>query len=153
MAKRIQLSGGKSELYRQLLGLHTAVEKAAADAGLDRRLVELVKIRASMLNGCAFCLDMHTRDARNLGESERRIYLVGAWWETDLYSGQERAALALTDAMTRLSHTQDVPDEVYEQAVSVFTEEQYRAVGWVITVINAFNRLGVTSRKPLPAEG
>ena len=153
MAKRIQLSGGKSEPYRQLLGLHTAVEKAAADAGLDQRLIELVKIRASMLNGCAFCLDMHTRDARNLGESERRIYLVGAWWETDLYSGQERAALALTDAMTRLSHTQDVPDEVYEQAVSVFTEEQYRAVGWVITVINAFNRLGVTSRKPLPAEG
>jgi len=153
MAKRIQLSGGKSELYRQLLGLHTAVEKAAADAGLDRRLVELVKIRASMLNGCAFCLDMHTRDARKLGESERRIYLVGAWWETDLYSEQERAALALTDAMTRLSQTQDVPDEVYEQAVSVFTEEQYRAIGWAITIINAFNRLGVTSRKPLPAEG
>jgi AhpD family alkylhydroperoxidase len=152
MSKRIQLSGGKSELYRQLLGLHTAVEKAAVDAGLDQRLIELVKIRASMLNGCAFCLDMHTRDARKLGESERRIYLVGAWWETDLYSEQERAALALTDAMTRLSQTQDVPDDVYEQGIGVFTEEQYRAVGWAITVINAFNRLGVTSRKPLPAE-
>jgi AhpD family alkylhydroperoxidase len=152
MPKRIQLSDGKSELSRQLLELHRMVEKAAADAGLDQRLIELVKIRASMLNGCAFCLDMHTRDARKLGESERRIYLVGAWWETDLYSEQERAALALTDAMTRLSQTQNVPDHVYEQAIGVFTEEQYRAVGWAITVINAFNRLGVTSRKPLPAE-
>jgi AhpD family alkylhydroperoxidase len=153
MAKRIQLSDGKSELSRQLLELHRMVEKAAADAGLDQRLIELVKIRASMLNGCAFCLDMHTRDARKLGESERRIYLVGAWWETELYSEQERAALALTDAMTRLSQTQDIPDEVYEQAVSVFTEEQYRVVAWAITVINAFNRLSVTSRRPLPAAG
>jgi AhpD family alkylhydroperoxidase len=153
MAKRIQLSGGSPELYRQLLGLHTMVEKAAADAGLDQRLLELVKIRASILNGCAFCLDMHARDARKLGESERRIYLLGAWRETDLYNDQERAALALTDAMTRLSVTQDVPDQVYEQAVSVFTEDQYRVVAWAITVINAFNRLGVTSRKPLPATG
>jgi AhpD family alkylhydroperoxidase len=152
MANRIQLSGGKSEPYRQLLALHTMVEKAAADAGLDQRLIELVKIRASMLNGCAFCLALHTRDARRLGESERRIYLLSAWWETDLYSEQERAALALTDAMTRLPQTQDVPDEVYERAVSVFTEDQYRAVAWAITVINAFNRLGVTGRKPLPAE-
>jgi AhpD family alkylhydroperoxidase len=153
MPKRIQLSDGKSELSRQLLELHRMVEKAAADAGLDQRLIELVKIRASMLNGCAFCLDMHTRDARKLGESERRIYLVGAWWETELYSEQERAALALTDAMTRLSQTQDIPDEVYGQAVSVFTEEQYRVVAWAITVINAFNRLSVTSRKRLPAAG
>lgn len=111
----------------------------------------LIYIRSSMLNGCAFCLDMHTSDARKLGETERRIYLLSAWRETDLYSEQERAALALTDAMTRLSETQDVPDEVYEQAVSVFTEDQYRAVAWAITVINAFNRLGVTSRwKPPP---
>jgi AhpD family alkylhydroperoxidase len=89
MAKRIQLSTGASEPYQHLLGLHRMVEKAAADAGLDQRLLELVKIRASMLNGCAFCLDMHARDARRLGESD--------------------------------------------------------------TVINTFNRLGVTSRKPLPA--
>src|ERR1700689_862713 len=153
MPKRIQLGSRASEPYRQLLGLHTMGEKAGADPGLDQRLIELVKIRASMLNGCAFCLDMHTRDARKLGESERRIYLVGAWWETELYSEQERAALALTDAMTRLSQTQDVPAEVYEQAVSVFTEDQYRVVAWAITVINPFTRLGVTSRKSLPAEG
>jgi alkylhydroperoxidase family enzyme len=102
-----------------------------------------------MLNGCAFCLDLHTRNARKLGETERRIYLLDAWREADLYTGQERAALALTDAMTRLPETQDVPDEVYAQAVGVLTEDQYRAVAWTITMINAFNRLSVTSRKPL----
>ena len=152
MTKRVSLGGQASEPNQQLRQLHTLVEQTAADAGLDQRLIELVKIRSSMLNGCAFCLDMHTRDARKLGETERRIYLLGAWREAGLYSEQERAALALTDAMTRLSETQDVPDEVYEQAVSVFTEDQYRAVAWTITVINAFNRLGVTSRWKLPPE-
>jgi AhpD family alkylhydroperoxidase len=151
VTKRISLGGG-SEPGRQLRQLHALVEKTAADAGLDQRLIELVKIRSSMLNRCAFCLDMHTRGARMLGEAERRIFLLGAWRETDLYSQQERAALALTDAMTRLSETQDVPDEVYEQAVSVFSEDQYRAVAWTITVINAFNRLGVTSRWKLPPQ-
>jgi AhpD family alkylhydroperoxidase len=151
MPDRILLSTPSSPLYHQLLGLHQLVEKAAADAGLDQRLIELVKIRASMLNGCAFCLDMHARDARKLGESERRIFLLGAWREAGLYDDQEQAALALTDAMTRLPDTQDVPDEVYQQAIGVFTEDQYRAVAWAITVINAFNRLGVTSRKALPA--
>ena len=104
------------------------VEKSAADAGLDQRLLELVKIRALMLNGCAFCLDMHARDARRLSESERRIYLLGAWRETELFNEQERAALALTDAMTRLAENQDVSDQVYEEATRVFTEEQYRVV-------------------------
>jgi len=152
MTQRIQLSRRTSEPYQQLLQLHALVEKAAADAGLDQRLIELVKIRASMLNGCAFCLDMHTRDARKLGETERRIYLLGAWREADLYSEQERAALALTDAMTLLPETQDVSDEVYAQATAAFTEDQYRAVAWAITVINAFNRLSVTSRKSLPPD-
>jgi AhpD family alkylhydroperoxidase len=152
VTQRIQLGGQTSELYQQLLGLYTLVDKAAADAGLDQRLTELVKIRGSMLNGCAFCLDLHTRATRRLGETERRIYLLSAWRESDLYTEQERAALALTDAMTRLSETQDVPDEVYGQAAGVFTEDQYRAVAWTVTVINAFNRLCVTSRDPLPPE-
>ena len=77
-----------------MLGLHAVVEKAVADVGVDQRLIELVKIRGSMLNGCSFCLDLHTRNARKLGESERRIYLLGVWRETDLYTEQERAALA-----------------------------------------------------------
>ncbi|GLY65901.1 alkyl hydroperoxide reductase AhpD [Amycolatopsis taiwanensis] len=152
MSKRIQLTAALPAAARNIVALHQTVEKAAADAGLDQRLIELVKIRASQLNGCAYCVDQHSRDARKLGESERRLYLLSAWRETDLFSEQERAALELTEAMTRLSHTQDVPDEVYQQATKVFTEEQYVAVAWAATVINAFNRLGVTSHKPLPAD-
>jgi AhpD family alkylhydroperoxidase len=151
MSERIQLGAALPDAYQSLIALHQSVAKAAANAGLDQRLIELVKIRASLLNGCAFCLDMHSRDARKLGETERRIILIGAWWEADLYTEQERAALALTDAMTKLSHTQDVPDEVYQQAIAAFTEEQYAVVAWAAAVINTFNRLGVTSHKPLPA--
>lgn len=132
----------------QLLRLHSLVKKAAAGPGLGQRLIELVKIRGSMLNGCSFCLDLHTRtcvgSARPNGAST-----CSAPGRKQIYTDQERAALALTDAMTRLPETQDVPDEVYAQAAGVFTEDQYRAVAWTITMINAFNRLSVTSRKPL----
>lgn len=150
VTKRIQLSDALPDAFQHLLAMHTAVEKAAADAGLDRGLIELVKIRASQLNGCAFCVDLHTRDARRLGESERRLYLLSAWWETELYTEQERAALALTEAMTRLPQHQDVPEDVYRRATEVFSQEQYVAVAWAATVINTWNRLGVTSHKPLP---
>lgn len=150
VTKRIQLSAALPEAYQNLLTLHGTVEKAATDAGLDLKLIELVKIRASQLNGCAFCLDMHSRDARKLGETERRITLLGAWWETELYTDQERAALRLTDAVTRLAQHQDVPDDVYAEATAVLTEAQYVAVAWAATVINTWNRLGVTSHKPLP---
>lgn len=149
-AQRIQLTSALPQGYKHLAALHTTVQKAAADAGLDQRVIELVKIRASQLNGCAYCIDAHTRDARKLGETERRLYLLNAWRETDLYTEQERAALALTEAMTLLPAHRDVPDEVYRQATAVFTEEQYAAVAWAATLINALNRLGVTSHKPLP---
>jgi len=152
MTERIQLSPAVPEAFKALVAANTAVEKAAANAGLDQRLIELVKIRASMINGCAYCIDSHSRDARKLGETDRRILMLSAWWETPLYTEQERAALALTDAMTRLPQHQDVPDDVYAEATRVFTEEQYVAVAWAATVINAFNRLGVTSHKPLPAD-
>jgi AhpD family alkylhydroperoxidase len=136
---------------KQLVELSASVEKAAADTGVEHRLVELVKIRASQINGCAFCLDMHVRDARKAGETEQRIYLLNAWREvTGVYTEQERAALALTEAMTKLPDTQDVPDDVYAEATRVFTEEQYTAIAWAITVINALNRISVTSRKPVP---
>jgi len=91
-------------------------------------------------------------DARQLGETERRTYLLGAWREADLYTEQERTALALTDTITWLSEIQEAPDEIYAQAVRVFMEDQYRAVIWTIAVINAYNRLGVTSRWHLPPE-
>lgn len=153
MSKRINASEVLPEVHHALLQLHHKVEKAVSDTGLEQRLIELVKIRVSQINGCAFCTDLHTRDARKLGETERRIFLLPTWWETDLYSEQERAALKLAEAMARLPEHQDVPDAVYSAATEVLTEEQYAVVVWAATVINAFNRLAVTGRKSLPPEG
>ena len=140
------------EAYEQLVGLHKLVEDAATDAGLDPKLLELVKIRASQLNGCAYCLDMHSHDARKLGESERRLFVLSAWRETDMFTEQERAALALTEAMTQLPEHRDVPDDVYDAAAETFTERQLTVLVWAATVINTFNRFGVTGRTPLPAK-
>jgi AhpD family alkylhydroperoxidase len=150
--QRINLGKQLPAAYKELLAMHRSVTGAAADAGIDPKLIELVKIRASQLNGCAFCLDMHSRDARQLGETERRLFVLAAWRETDLYTEQERAALALTEAMTNLPIDRDVPDEVYQQAAKVFRNEQLAVVAWAVTVINTFNRLGVFSRLALPAD-
>jgi AhpD family alkylhydroperoxidase len=139
------------EAYEQLLGLHKIVTDAAAEAGLDPKLIELVKIRASQLNGCAYCLDLHSHDARERGEDERRLYVLSSWRETTFFTEQEQAALALTEAMTRLPDHQDVPDDVYDRAAEVFTERQLTVVVWAATVINTFNRFGVTGRTPLPS--
>ena len=149
MTKRIGL-GGAPELYQAMAGLQAEVNKAAANAGLDPKLLELVKTRASQINGCAYCLDMHTRDALELGESPRRLFVLDGWRETDLFTEQEQAALALTEAMTKLAATQTVPDDVYEHAAKVFTEDQYRAVAWEIIAINSWNRMTITSHTPLP---
>ncbi|EOD63415.1 carboxymuconolactone decarboxylase [Amycolatopsis vancoresmycina DSM 44592] len=149
MTKRIGL-GGAPELYQAMANLQAEVNKAGANAGLDPKLLELVKTRASQINGCAFCLDMHTRDALELGESPRRLFVLDGWRETDLFTEQEQAALALTEAMTKLSATQSVPDDVYEQAAKVFTEDQYRAVAWEVIAINSWNRMTITSHTPLP---
>jgi AhpD family alkylhydroperoxidase len=151
MESRIRLGKALPGLHRQLVEMNASVKKAAADAGVDQSLLELVKIRASQLNGCAFCLDMHIRDARKAGETEQRIYLLDAWREvTGVYTEQERAALALAEAMTNLADTREVPDDVYAEATRVFTEAQFAVAAWAITVINAFNRLNVTSRTPVP---
>ncbi|HEX5402992.1 MAG TPA: carboxymuconolactone decarboxylase family protein [Pseudonocardiaceae bacterium] len=140
------------EAYQQLLGLHKLVADAATEAGLDPKLMELIKIRASQLNGCAYCLDLHSHDARKIGETERRLFVLAAWRETDMFDERERAALALTESMTQLSVHQDVPDDVYDAAAGVFTERQLTVVVWAATVINTFNRFGVTGHTPLPAQ-
>jgi AhpD family alkylhydroperoxidase len=150
MGQRISLGKQLPDAYRALTALHETVEAAAVRAGLDSKLIELIKLRVSQLNGCAFCTDMHSRDARKLGETERRLYLLPVWRDTDIYSDQDRAALALAEAMTRLPITHDVPDDVYDAVMNVFTADQYSALAWAVTVINAFNRLGVAGRMPLP---
>lgn len=136
--------------YRQLLAMGRTVHDAGGEAGLDPKLIELVKIRASQVNGCAFCTDMHSRGSLALGEDQRRLLLLSVWAETDLFDERERAALALTEAMTDLPAHREVPDDVYDRAAKAFTDDQLTALVWSITVINAFNRFGVTARIPLP---
>jgi len=151
MTQRISIINGLPGPFDALNKLAGEVAKAAADAGVDGKLLELVKIRASQLNGCAFCLDMHTSDALvKEGEDPRRLHVLAAWRETDLYTEQERAALALTEVLTRLADTRDVPDDVYDDATKAFTEAQYQAVVWMVMVINSYNRVVLPSHPKLP---
>jgi AhpD family alkylhydroperoxidase len=124
-------------------GLQGAVDAA----GIDPALAELCKTRASQLNGCAFCLAMHTYEARQQGETEERLHLVAAWREAgELYTPAERAALALTEAMTLLPGSHGVPDDVWAAAEAELGPEQAGAVVWLIIAINAWNRLQVTAQ-------
>jgi AhpD family alkylhydroperoxidase len=150
MTQRIQLTAGIPKANKALYAMAMEVTSAAEEAGVGKGLLELVKIRASQLNGCALCLDMHTADAIKYGEDPRRIFLLDAWRETDLFTEEERAALELTEVITRLTQTQDVPDDVYERAVKVFSEAQYQAVVWMTVVINTYNRLAIPGRPRLP---
>lgn len=125
------------------------VERYVRGSGLERSLLELVKIRASQLNGCAFCLDMHAKDARAAGESEQRIYVLPAWREAPFYSERERTALAWTEALTRLG-ADGVPDELYGQARKVFNEVELVNLTMAIVAINGWNRLSVAFRSPEP---
>ena len=116
-----------------------------ARSGLEPSLLELVKLRASQINGCAYCLDMHTKDARARGESEQRIYLLEAWRESPFYSERERAALAWTEAVTLVAESR-VPDAVYEEVRHAFNDDELLALTMAVVTINAFNRLNIALR-------
>ncbi|NUS73176.1 MAG: carboxymuconolactone decarboxylase family protein [Corynebacteriales bacterium] len=122
--------------------------KVITDSALPKAVQELVKIRASQINGCGGCLDMHTKDAAAAGESVVRINLVGAWRETTVYTEAERAALELTEQGTRLADSSGVTDEVWANASKYFDEDQLMALVALICTINAFNRLNVITRTP-----
>ncbi|MFD0900412.1 carboxymuconolactone decarboxylase family protein [Actinomadura sediminis] len=122
--------------------------KAITDSALPKAVQELVKIRASQINGCGGCLDMHTKDAAAAGESTVRVNLVGAWRETTVYTDAERAALELTDQGTRLADGGGVTDEAWANAAEHFDEDQLMALVALICTINAFNRLNVITRTP-----
>ena len=127
-----------------------AMETYVRTSGLDRRLNELVKIRASQLNGCAFCLDMHNRDARKDGEDQRRLDVLAAWREApELYTGAERAALALTEAVTQVGEA-GVPDEVWNDLTEHFDETGIVHLLMAIATINVWNRLAVATHQKLP---
>jgi AhpD family alkylhydroperoxidase len=119
-------------------------------SGLDQKLIELVKIRASQINGCAFCLHMHTGEARKKGETEERLYLLDAWGESPLYSERERAALAWTEALTLVSETH-APDDVYQAVETQFTVEEQVALTLLIVAINGWNRIQIGFRAVHPA--
>src|SRR5262249_19930302 len=114
-------------------------------SGLEEPLVHLIKMRASQINGCAYCLDMHSKDARALGETEQRLYVLDAWEEAPFYSERERTTVALTDAVTKISETH-APDNVWERAKSQFNEQELTALLFTIMTINSWNRLAITTR-------
>ncbi len=125
------------------------VETALHDCGLEHSLIELVKMRASQINGCAFCLDMHAKDARKNGESEARLYLLNAWHESPLYSPRERAALAWTDALTLIAETH-APDAEYADLQVQFSEAEIANLTVLIATINAWNRIAISARSVHP---
>ena len=127
----------------------SSFDAAARRTSLEASLLELVRLRASQINGCAYCVDTHSRDAREAGETGRRLYAVAVWRETSVFSERERAALALTEAMTRLSDG-PVSDEVFDSAAKQFTDVELAELVWSITVINAWNRVAVTTRAWAP---
>jgi AhpD family alkylhydroperoxidase len=125
--------------------------KGLLQDGIETSVMELVKIRASQINGCAFCLHMHTAAARKAGETEERLYLLDAWQESPLYSARERAALAWTEALTLVSQTR-VPDDVYQAAREQFTEEELVKLTLLVVAINGWNRIQVGFRAIHPVE-
>jgi AhpD family alkylhydroperoxidase len=141
MTSRLEYARLSPEGYRAMLALNTFAESS----GIEPSLLELIKIRASQINGCAYCIDMHTIDARAAGESERRIYLLDAWREASFYTDRERAALAWTEAVTLVRETH-VPDEVYEEARRHFSEQELVNLTWAVVVINGWNRVAIAFR-------
>jgi len=123
----------------------SALESYVRECGLERSLLELVKIRSSQINGCAYCLDMHTKDARANGETEQRIYTLSAWRETPFFSDRERAALLWAETLTTLSQN-DVPDDIFETVHAQFSDEQMVNLTMAIITINGWNRLAVPFR-------
>lgn len=141
MKARIDLMHANPGIIHAMLGLERQIEKA----GLDGKLLGLVRMRASQINGCAYCLDMHSKDARANGETEQRLYGLDAWRETPYYSPRERAALEWTDAVTLIAQTH-APDEVYERVRAQFSEDELQHLTLAIVAINGWNRLNIAAR-------
>ena len=146
MSSRIEFAKVAPGAVHALLGLEKYLQKS----GLETSLLHLLKMRASQINGCAYCLDMHSKDARADGETEQRLYLLNAWRETTFYSDRERAALAWTEAVTLVSENQ-VPDEVYNEAREHFSEKELVNLTLAVIAINGWNRLAISFRSDVGA--
>lgn len=141
MKKRLNYQAVAPEALKGMLEL----EKYVAGSGLEHSLYELVKLRASQINGCAYCIDMHSKDARRAGETEQRLYTLSAWKETSFYTDRERAALAWTEAMTLISEN-DISDGLYQEVTKRFSEKELVALTMAIVAINGWNRLAIGFR-------
>ena len=141
MSTRIDVNHVAPGAFRAMFGL----EKYVRECGLEASLLDLVKMRASQINGCGYCLDMHSKDARAGGETEQRLYVLPAWREAPFYTDRERAALAWTESMTLVSEDQ-IPDEVYAEARQHFSEEELVNLSLAIVAINGWNRLSIGFR-------
>jgi len=141
MKARLDFRKASPQGEKAMMGLHMFVR----NCGLDHSLLELVKLRASQINGCAHCIDMHTKELRADGESEQRLYLLSAWRESPFYSDRERAALAWTEAVTLVAENH-VPDEVYNEVGVQFTEEELANLTFALIAINGANRLNIAFR-------
>jgi AhpD family alkylhydroperoxidase len=146
MKKRIDFNVGQPKAYDAM----DALDKFVNESSIDKLQRELIKIRASQINGCAYCVDAHSRDARNLGEAEQRILLISAWKEAgDIFSEEERLLFQLTEEITLIPQ-HGLSDAVYEKAITLFGEEKTAQIIMAIVAINAWNRIGVaTHLKPL----
>jgi AhpD family alkylhydroperoxidase len=142
---RLEFGSLAPGFLRAMTQLDRAATKELDLAGIDPRVRELVRIRASQLNGCAYCIDMHTKDARAIGETEQRIYALPAWRETPFFTDRERAALAFTETVTMLADTH-VPDEAYAAVAAEYSEQEVAALISLIVMINAWNAVGVATR-------
>jgi AhpD family alkylhydroperoxidase len=141
MKARINLMHVNPGVFQAMLGL----ERQVRQAGFDDRLLDLVRMRASQINGCSYCLDMHSKDARANGETEQRLYGLDAWRETPYYTPRERAALEWTEALTLVAETH-VPDDVYERVREQFSEDELVHLSLAIVSINGWNRLNIAAR-------
>lgn len=146
MEQRIDFYQASPEAVKAMMGLEAAVSRL----GLEKPLLELVKMRTSQINGCAFCLDMHSADARKGGESERRLHTLPAWRETPFFTPRERAALAWTEAVTLIAQSH-APDEDYAALRAEFTDKEVVDLTLAINTINSWNRLAISFRKMPPA--
>lgn len=142
MQPRLDLQKAAPAAYNAMLALESHVRKSSR---LEPPLLELVRMRASQINGCAYCLDMHSKDARAGGEGEQRLYVLDAWRETPFFTDRERAALAWTEAVTQVSQGH-VPDSVYHEVRQRFTEEELANLTLAIVTINGWNRLAISFR-------
>ncbi len=140
MEARIDIHAGAPEAYEAMTALDCAV-------GLDEKLRVLVKLRASLVNGCVYCIDLHSREGLEAGESEQRLFGLAAWHESPYFTARERTALALTDAVTLVADGH-VPDQVWEEASRQFDSGELARLVWTITVINGWNRIAISTRIP-----